>query len=282
MKTKMLVGISMAVALGAAAGGGIALQKPTVINQMVYSSNNKVKQSNQNEKFSYKEDSTKNQKVNVTLYEFKSLSSYESQTFDSGVMTHLSLATGKAIKQNNKFIPLGKVAIQKLKGKTQYFPGGNEFKKANIEVPIGTKLNLLYSQGFYSIIDYHGTLAWISNDYLDMSNIPNNYEGKMRLYSQKESSSVKMVGSAITTNMGLPKGVPGGPVKPWITVICNGQDYELPMKADIKVNLVEKNGVSEFKVDAGGFGVTKESYVEYNGIIGYINTSNLKNINYKK
>lgn len=45
MKTKMLVGMSVAVAvaLGAAAGGGIALQKPTVVNQRVYSSNNKVK-----------------------------------------------------------------------------------------------------------------------------------------------------------------------------------------------------------------------------------------------
>lgn len=282
MKTKMLVGMSVAVALGAAAGGGIALQKPTVVNQRVYSSNNKVKQNNQNEKSSYKENSTKNQKVNITLYEFKSLASYESQTFDSGVMTPLSVTTGKPIKENNKFIPIGKVATQKFKGKTHYFPGSNEFKKVNIEVPIGTKFNLLYSQGFYSIIDYQGTPAWISNDYLNMDNIPNNYEGIMRLYSQKESSSIKTVGTAVTTDMNLPKGVPGSPVKPWIEVLCNGQDYELPIKSNTKINLIKKNGISEFKVNTGTFGGTKEVYIEYNGIVGYINVANLKNINYKK
>lgn len=197
-------------------------------------------------------------------------------------MTPLSVTTGKPIKENNKFIPIGKVATQKFKGKTHYFPGSNEFKKVNIEVPIGTKFNLLYNQGFYSIIDYQGTPAWISNDYLNMDNIPNNYEGIMRLYSQKESSSIKTVGTAVTTDMNLPKGVPGSPVKPWIEVLCNGQDYELPIKSNTKINLIKKNGISEFKVNTGTFGGTKEVYIEYNGIVGSINMSNLKNINYKK
>lgn len=310
MKTKIIMGISIAAALGASAAGAALVYKPTSVNNTVYAKNI---------------SNTKNvEKETITLYEpnqslinkeiastkiTKDGKKYISETFsmETGKLTSFGeLVTNLADTNVKNAISLGNAVIKKcdnapnitnLQREIFYVP----CNKIEVKLPIGTKLKVLWtSQNLVSYnnkthkanlanvaaVDYNGKLAFISTDYLNMDNVATG-EKAMQLVSKNQLKTAHYIGTSKTvTNLPSVDPINHKPIPVNITVPVNGMNYNLNVRGKT-VNVIHYGGnvfthINSNEVVGETFGpaeVGGEKYakVEYNGIIGYMYYGNLSN-----
>lgn len=297
MKSKMIAGVSIAIALGATVTGGTLLAKPSISNKTVYmGATNKIKNNDTISK-------PNNQEVNVIMYVFKSkaLKEYnECPGYGSLANQH------EGFKEFSEGNPLGKATIKNYKGNDtsinptalnnmsnaseRLFPPNymNDFKKVQVKIPVGTKLNVLWESGNTVGIEYKGNLAMISKNYLNTTGIPLTTKEILKTFAK--GNNEKYIGTAIAQED--PTGAyPAITFHPQIEILLNGICYSYPLKPGSKVNII-KEGKQNQEVNTPIIGAngqivnykveTFPSYekVEYNGIVGYMRPETLKTMKY--
>ncbi|MFR5266667.1 hypothetical protein [Clostridium sp.] len=288
MKAKIIGGISLAVALGASVSGAMILHKPKIINSTVYMNNkNNIK----------KESSTNSikatKKIKVTLYEFNTtppanLTKNINKKNPNYVVTTAN--DNSSYAQSNNFIPLGQGTIKDITTPVNLIPENSYFKhnifvKKVVEIPVGTKFNILSDPSrYYSkdkipqgladtvAIDYNGVKAYIPKAYLNIGPLKNKVE-LLQSASKEELSKVHYIGTAKVKTF-APAGE-GIVFKPSISRQFNISRYSLNLKPGTTVKVIKKGGevyINEHTIIDGqkinGFGYSTLAIVEYNGIIG--------------
>lgn len=277
MNTKIIGCISLAVALGATASEAVLLQKPTVINSRVYVNTPKTTTS------SVTITNNKNiKKVPVTLYEFKPVKPSNINKNNPEYLATEEPTPNQLVPGANKWIPIGQATLKNTTSNTT--PGvvsgsfADSYIKKTIELPIGTKLNVLWIMDDTVAIDYNGTEAFLSKSYFDLSNVPTNRAVIMRKVSKEYLKNIHYIGKAKIQNYTMPgEGIPTS--KPMLIVPFNGVSYPLTLKPGTEVNVVKKGGEVHIKVkdnpNVKGVSYPVSAVVEYNGIIGALQYQNL-------
>lgn len=309
MKTKMIMGISIAAALGASAIGGTLMYKATPVNHTVYAKS---------------VSSVKNvEKENVTLYiPNLNLINKESSTpviHDGKKYTPVTFTnTGKLIPVSDLFTQsitanvenstsLGDAVIKKCDTPPNIATSkGDVFNapctKVEVKLPIGTKLKVLWTGkslvkwnpnphdlklANVVAVDYNGKLAFISDDYLNMDNVAKGKEA-MQLVSKNELKTAHYIGTSKAVTGFGPSIDPltHKPIPVNMTVPVNGRNYNLNVKGKT-VNVIYYGGNVMFNLKPNEMmgetfgpamvGGEKYAKVEYDGIIGYIYYGNLSN-----
>lgn len=311
MKTKMIVGISIAAALGASAVGATLVYKPTTINNTVYAKNiSNTKNVEKETVILYEPNQNLINKENSSSMVTKNGKKYINETFsmETGKLISFSELVNKVANVNVKnAISLGNAVIKKCDTpKNITNPQGDIFNipcnKVEVKLPIGTKLKVLWTAqtivnynnqthkptlANVAAVDYNGKLAFISDDYLNLDNVATG-EKAMQLVSKDQLKTAHYIG---TSKAVISFGPSINPLthKPYpidMTVPVNGMNYHLNVRgktvnviyyggsvlANIKPNEIIGETFGPAKV-----GVEKYAKVEYNGIIGYMYYGNLSN-----
>lgn len=315
MKYKVVSGISLAVALGAAAGGGLIYKPALKNNNVVYTTINTGKANAQGKVNNNQNDGSKNtaqttnqpkvnpnEKIAITAYEFTPEYPYEGNGGCSIHYTHYSLKTGNEIKESSKVTPIVKAYVKDYKGEVQpintAYVGLDHLKQVTLNVPVGSEMSLVQWEGYYSTVQYDGHTYMIPTAYLNLGDFSTNYfpstakqyneeiqsgalgkdqnqdmQHMQRILTKDNNNNVKVIGTAVTRS-----NKNSLVYEPHITTMFNGWSYDSVIRPGTKVNLVDVNGLSGFTTQVKGM---DEQYVEYNGIVGYMNVKNLTNINKK-
>lgn len=302
IKSKVLVGVSIAVALGATATGGSLLIKPTITNKIVYTGAiSKVNNT--------KVTTKSNQEVNVTMYIPKS-----SVVNHLKQLNHFAYLNGQYISYNNfiKGNPLGVATLKNYNGNLDMTPATNDSNKTpsmflgelyslkatslskcyynqiNVKIPSGTKFNVLWVNGNDVEIEYKGSIALISKNYLNMTGIPTTAKEILNTFAK--SNNEQYIGTAIAKEDSI-GAYPAITFNPKIKIQLNGVLYSYPIKPGTKVNVINKGNRNNVVViptlNIGGHiehnvnsVTTKYVKVEYNGIVGYMRPETIGAINH--
>lgn len=299
-----LSGISVAVALGTVFGGGV-LAKPTLANNNVQPNVN-LRNVHYGEN-TVNKDISNNKNITITAYEYTAKNPYKVDLDDSGSFTHYSLKTGKVIKPSEKIEPITTVSIKNYTGTTPSVYTLN-LKRVTIEIPVGTKVNLLQWDGYYSVVEYKGHEYRLLSAYLNLGEVNSNYfssnkynlstkivekenndmEDMAKIITKDKNDNIKTIGIAVTKDFSYSENDKDNQkavrnhnitIDPTINTLFNGENYSFKIPKGCKVNLVDVNGVSGFTMHIPHD--SNQQYVEYNGIVGYINSGNLTTIERK-
>lgn len=310
MKTKIIMGISIAAALGASAVGATLVCKPTPINNTVYAKNiSNTKNVKKETVILYEPNQNLINKENTSSMITKNGKKYINETFsmETGKLIPTIESVTKLTNINVKnATSLGNAVIKKCDtSKNITNPQGDIFgipcNKVEVKLPIGTKLKVLWTSqtlvnynnqthkptlANVAAVDYNGKLAFISDDYLNLDNVATG-EKAMQLVSKDQLKTAHYIGtSKAVSNLPLIDPINHKPNPVNIIVPVNGMNYHLNVRGKT-VNVIYYGGnvfthIKPNEMVGETFGpaeVGGEKYakVEYNGIIGYMYYGNLSN-----
>lgn len=277
MKAKILGCISLAVALGATASGTVLLQKPTLINSTVYVNTPKSTSS------TTIKDNKNIKKISVILYESKPINqSNINKNNPEYIATEGQVKRGDLTQNSKNWTFIGQAVLKDTPGNIK-LPNGPGFtssflSKKTVEIPVGTKLNVIFAIGNMIAIDYNGTEAFVSKDYFNMSNVLTNKYIIMQKESKEYLKTAHYIGTAKVKNStdSFSNKIVN---KPQILVLFNGAPYHLSLKAGTKVNVIKEANEVNIKVhnnpNIRSISYPLAAVVEYDGIAGTIAGQNL-------
>lgn len=308
MKSKIIIGILIVAVIGGTAIAATKFYKSKPINKVLYSENTTASKTVEDENITlFIPNVTGANKPDVTNNGKEYISETYSPQTGKLISTHQAIDRMATTSEKNPTF-LGQATIKKAntngniidsRGLIFYIP----CKKIEVKLPIGTKLNVLwtakapisYNKTTHKFlikevvaVEYNGKVAFMSSDYLNLDNVAIG-EAAMKLVSKNQLKNVHYIGQSKIEPSLWAQSVDkkrGKPFPIMMSVDVNGHEYNYNIY-EKTVNVISYGKRNEYHLTSNEmmgetfgpaivYGQTSAK-IEYDGMIGYTNNMNLSN-----